>query len=397
MSFRFENLPLPIAGGPRLGAILLAMAATACNTVPGAGPTTDQILAGGDSVEVTRTAARYALVSVDLAAADGVNAASAPPLPAAGFFGDDPRPPLQPTIRSGDDVAVTIVNVNRDGFVDFAEASVSPLATTGLPPQTVGPDGRIGVPPIGRVPAAGRTPERLENELEDRLGRVLVEPSVIVQITSRRVGQVSVLGEVARPGYFPLLAADTRLSDLIGAAGGPTAPADEVEFTLVRDGEQASVRFDRFLQRPAWDIRVWPGDILRFEPARRRYTVLGAVALNGRYEFDEPSLTLAEALATGRGLNNLQAARNGVFVYRQARLESLRRVSARPVPFSEPTVPTVFHFDLGRPAVLFAAQTFRIRDGDMIYVPDAPLTEISKVLSVFNLGVDSAQTVFVVD
>lgn len=336
----------------------------------------------------------YALVRVDTSTADLLNGATMEPITA---FLEDRRPaPGQLVLRPGDEVAVTIVNTSQAGFIDFTQSTVSPLAATNLPSQAIGPDGRISVPPIGRFTAAGRTPQELENALRARLAEVLIEPSVIVRLTGRLNGQVAVMGQVESAGAFSILTENTRLLDVIGAAGGPTERAEELDLVLTRNGQQTRVRFDRFLERPDWNIVAWPGDVIRFEPPNRRYTILGAVTLNGEFSFEEPTLSLAQALGRGRGLVNTEATRNGIFVYRTIPRTTLDQLSIRPLPFDSEWVPTIFHFDLAQPAVLFAAQRFRIEDGDMIYVPDAPLTEFSKVLSVFNLGVGGARNVFLI-
>lgn len=381
------QLPAVLALGALLGG---------CAIVPGTGPTVDQIVAGTDSRPIEQrapTGLLYALVSANVAVADALAAIA--PLPGA-FIVDEPPPTSVMTIRPGDEIAVTIVNVSQAGFIDFAQASVSPLATTLLPPQIVAADGRISVPPLGRIAAAGRTPQSLEQSLKAQLAEVLIEPSVIVRLVDRLSGQVAVMGEVSNPGSFPLLTDQMRLLDLIGAAGGPRELANRMDLLVVRDGRSTRTRFDRFLSRPDWNVRAWPGDVLKLEPSTRRYTLLGAANVNGEFGFEDESFSLAQALGRGRGLAFTQASRTGVFVYRPTPKSVLERLSVRPVPFDVNIVPTVYHFDMSSPATLFAAQRFQIEDGDLIYIPDAPLTELSKVLSAFNLGVGSARNVFLI-
>ena len=392
--------------------VALAGAISGCNVVSGTGPTAGQIRGDQNRVPVqARGTARadYALVPVDLGTVGLVSARAASAVPSAFPPDTSPTPP-QLTIRPGDEIEVTIVNTSQSGFIDFTQSSVSPLAATPLPPQPVAEDGRISVPPLGRVRAAGFTPSQLEAALTRQLGEVLVDPSVVVRMSDRLTGQVSVMGVVANPGYYPILAHDTRLLDVIGTAGGPTGAgrvagnqrqnptgrSEEFELVLQRGGREARVRFDRFLETPTLNIRVWPGDVIKFEPAVRRFTLLGAVAANGEYQFVKPSLTLTEALGRGRGLVSTQAARNGVFVYRAAPIDQLRRISARPVPFDGEIVPTIFSFDFTQPTAMLAAQRFEIADGDMIYIPDSPLAEVSKVLSAFNQGLSTASNIAVI-
>ncbi len=372
----------------------------ACGTVPGTGPTTDQILDADGSVAITtgeRPPSPYALLSVDLSVAERISAWA--PAISIEFPTDEPPQPSQLTLRPGDEVEITIVNSSPQGFFNFGQSvtAVSPLATTSLPPQQVGFDGGVSVPPIGRIPAAGLTPQRLETGLERRLGEVLVDPSVIVRLTDRLDSRVSVMGDVAQAGTYPILNEDTRLLDIVTASGGPIAPADEVDLLLIRNGRESRLRFDRFLANPQHNIVAWPDDVLKFEPATRRVTLLGATDLNDVLDFAQPSLSLAQALSRGSGLTNTQAARDGVFVFRMTERAILEELSSDSVlPFDQATVPTVYHFDFTEPEVLFAAQRFEIQDEDLIYIPDAPLAELDKVVSIFRDSLGIARDISII-
>ena len=231
-----------------------------------------------------------------------------------------------------------------------------------------------------------------------RLGEVLVDPSVIVRLSDRLDARVAVIGDVAQTGAYPILGEGIRLLDIVTAAGGPTAPADEVDLTLIRNGEQTRLRFDRFLDNPQHNIAAWPGDVLNFEAATRSYTLLGAASVNGIFDFAQPSLSLAEALGQSRGLVSAQAARNGVFLFRMTARTLLEALSPDgQVRFDQSAIPTVYHFDFTEPETLFAAQHFEIQDGDMIYIPDSPVTELAKVLSIFTQGVGAGRNVLIIN
>ena len=216
------------------------------------------------------------------------------------------------------------------------------------------------------------------------------------------------MGAAVQAGYYPILAEDTRVLDVLGAAGvslsttpsggGASEPnePDELVLVLNRGGVERRIRLDRFLADPGLNVRVWPGDVIRLEPAERRFTLLGALASNGDYGYVDASLTLAQALARGGGLVNQRAARNGVFVYRPTPIDELDRLASEPVQFPGEIIPTVYSFDFSRPDVMLAAQRFAVRDGDMVYLPDSPLSELSKVLSAFNAGLSTAARIAVI-
>jgi polysaccharide export outer membrane protein len=114
------------------------------------------------------------------------------------FFGDAQPGPV--IIGVGDTVQVSIVSSSESGFLDFTTAQISPISTTSLPPQTVRESGMLNIPPIGRLRAAGQTIQSFEALLERRLGEVLIEPSVIVELLDRQSARVNVVGQVAGGG-----------------------------------------------------------------------------------------------------------------------------------------------------------------------------------------------------
>jgi polysaccharide export outer membrane protein len=80
-------------------------------------------------------------------------------------------------------------------------------------------DGKISLPLLGEVVASGRTPPELQVEIAKKLQEYLSEPEVTVIVQEIRSQQFNVLGEVARPGTYPLTKSVTVL-DAIAMAGG---------------------------------------------------------------------------------------------------------------------------------------------------------------------------------
>lgn len=80
-------------------------------------------------------------------------------------------------------------------------------------------DGKISLPLVGEVQAAGKTPMQLEGELASKLSNFITEPSVTVIVEQVNSKKFNILGQVVRPGSYPLAAAPT-IVDAIAAAGG---------------------------------------------------------------------------------------------------------------------------------------------------------------------------------
>ena len=99
---------------------------------------------------------------------------------------------------------------------------------------TVRPDGMITLPLIGDVGAAGRTPPQLAATLGSALAEMIETPRVTVTVTQAAAARVYVLGQVARPGDFPLAGRMTVLKAL-ALAGGLKEFARAEDIVIVRE------------------------------------------------------------------------------------------------------------------------------------------------------------------
>jgi polysaccharide export outer membrane protein len=97
----------------------------------------------------------------------------------------------------------------------------------------VRPDGNISLPLAGELRAEGRTARELEREIAGLIGNRIADPVVSVVVKEIRDAQVYVLGEVARPGSFPLERQMTVLHAL-ALAGGLTEFADDDGIVVLR-------------------------------------------------------------------------------------------------------------------------------------------------------------------
>ena len=107
------------------------------------------------------------------------------------------------------------------------------------------PDGRITIPLINEISAAGLTPEQLRNQLVEAARQFVKDPTAFVvvrQVNSRRV---FVTGMVAKPGQYPLYQTMTVLQ-LIAAAGGVLEYAKSEDIVIIRrePGQMVSFTFN---------------------------------------------------------------------------------------------------------------------------------------------------------
>ncbi|MDD4944431.1 MAG: polysaccharide biosynthesis/export family protein, partial [Rhodoferax sp.] len=104
----------------------------------------------------------------------------------------------------------------------------------------VSENGAITYPLLGAVELGGLSIAAAEKKISEGLqqGGFLQNPQVNIVLVQIRGNQVSVLGQVARPGRFPLETANTRLTDMLANAGGATPGGDDVAIvTGVRNGK----------------------------------------------------------------------------------------------------------------------------------------------------------------
>ena len=109
----------------------------------------------------------------------------------------------------------------------------------------VRPDGRISLPLINEITAAGLTPEQLRVALTKAADQYVEEPTVTVIVKAINSRKVFITGQVAKPAPYPLIGPTTVLQ-LITIAGGLMEYADSENIGVVRtvDGKSTRLRFN---------------------------------------------------------------------------------------------------------------------------------------------------------
>jgi polysaccharide biosynthesis/export protein len=130
-------------------------------------------------------------------------------------------------------------------------------------------DGKVSLPLLNDVAAAGLTPVALAQQLQDRLKDFIKAPLVTVSLEEARTQAVYISGEVAKPGVYPLEGSFGVLQALV-SAGGLTIDADRDRIFVLRQAPQAvRIRFTyqqlTRLEGKASTFRLEPGDIIVVE------------------------------------------------------------------------------------------------------------------------------------
>lgn len=334
-----------------------------------------------DFVSASRSEeARFALVDVDETSIGVVSRWHRPSLSAV--FGDYRRPAAN-RIGIGDAVQIHIWEAGTSAlFVSQTDdRAASMTRATQIPEQVVSREGDINVPYAGRIKIAGKTPSEVEDLIVSQLHDRSAQPQALVTLTHNLTNSVTVTGDVTNSARLALNAGGDRLLDVITQAGGARSPIDETYITLSRNGQTLSVPMQVLLTNSKENVYVRPGDTITVSRAIQSFTAVGATGRQAQVQFDAAGITLEEALGKSGGLLDEKADPRGVFVLRYEPTELARNFPSVPSRLlTGAFVPVVYRLDMKKPMSLFYARRFAIRNKDILYVSNAPLAEIGKVM-----------------
>lgn len=181
--------------------------------------------------------------------------------------------------------------------------------------------GVISYPLLGNLRIGGLSITEAEARIADglRKGNFVKQPQVTVLVLKIVGNQAAVLGQVNRPGRYPLEVAEPRLTDLLSIAGGVTEYGGE---RLVLSGQRNGQPYRVEVDLPALfaeggraqDVVVQNGDVLWIERFPRYY-IYGEVQRPGQMRL-ERGMTLLQGLAAGGGLT-LRGTDRGIRVHRK--------------------------------------------------------------------------------
>ncbi len=270
-----------------------------------------------------------------LATAAATVAAQTPPAAAPAMTPGSPAPravPAEYRLGPGDILRITVFQ-NPDLTLE----------------TRVSEAGSISYPLVGALQLGGLTVAAAERQIADALrgGNFVRQPQVTLVVLQVRGHQANVLGQVNRPGRYPLEMADMRLTDLLALAGGiAVTGADTVVVTGTREGRpfRAEVDLPALFARGATqsDLAIRNGDVIWVDRQNLVY-IYGEVQRPGPMRL-EREMTLLQALATGGGLT-ARGTDKGIRVHRKG--------------------------EGGRVEVLQPAMNDLLRDGDVVFVRES--------------------------
>jgi polysaccharide export outer membrane protein len=369
-----STLSLRLARG---AAIIAACSLVGACGLPRSGPNKAEIFAGS----VMREGDAFVLI-VD----DRVNRIASVS-PALGFSASLENAALlgSDTISAGDVLGLTIWENVDDGLLVPQGQNA-----TVLNELQVDGAGFIYVPYAGRVRAAGNSPERIRQIITEKLAEQTPEPQVQVRRLAGDGATVTVSGRTGGQGVYPIERPTRTLSSMIAAAGGVAIEPEIAQITVIRGEASGTIWYEDLFDHPAADIALRAGDQIYVKEDSRTFTALGATGTQSRVPFESKAISAIEALATVGGLQTAAADPTGVFVFRNEPAEIANQLMARTDLVGTQRV--VYVLDLTQPNGMFMARDFAIRDGDTVYVTEAPFVQFNKSIAAATGSLTAADT-----
>lgn len=357
-------------------AVIAASAVLASCGLPHVGPNKRQIYAGsvqreGDAfiVAVNDRVTRATAIAPALGFSEAFKNASQ--------LGSD-------TIRPGDVLGITIYENVDDSLLgaEGAPATLEEVQVDGA--------GFIFIPYAGRIRAAGNSPEAIRRIITAKLADQTPDPQVEVRRAAGDGSTVSLVGAVGGQGVYPIERPTRTLATMLARSGGITIAPETAQITVIRGNAKDTIWFEDLYDDPSLDIALRGGDKILIEQDTRSFTALGATGSQARVPFQSQNLSAIEAIAQVGGLLASSADPTGVFVLRNELAEVAGQVLGR--DDLQGAQRLVYVLNLTEPNGMFMARDFVIRDGDTLYVTEAPFTQWSRVISAITGTAASASS-----
>jgi polysaccharide biosynthesis/export protein len=235
--------------------------------------------------------------------------------PAEQVFPSATPPSPQPVTTPSSDENISSPKLGIGDLLDINVYNVPELSTK----SRLGNNGDAYLPLIDYVHLAGLTVEEAQALIEKRFsdGGFVKNPHVSVNVDQSASQGISLLGEVARPGVYPVLG-EPRLLDVVSAAGGFTMSAGQSITVTHRNqsDKPVTVPLSRKLSdNPVSNIPVAPGDTILVHRADLVY-VVGEVGRPSGFLMDGDNLTVLKAVALAGGTTRV-AKLNGAKIIRK--------------------------------------------------------------------------------
>jgi len=306
-------------------------------------------------------------------------------------------------LGAGDSVEVSVFeappgSLFSSGAMDLRGAGASRMTT--LPEQVINEDGSINIPFAGQLSVAGMRVRDIEDNIATQLREKANQPQILVRQTRNATSHVTVVGEVNTSIRMPITPAGERLLDAIAAAGGLRQPVNKIMVQITRGSVLVSLPLETIIADPRQNVRLNPGDVVTAVSQPLSFTALGATGKNEEINFEAKGITLAQALARAGGLADSRSNSRGVFIFRfedpkVAAITSSNSPAlgnratssthSKNISGSKSSkTPVIYSLNLRDPGSFFLAKGFTMKDGDTLYISNAPAAELQKFMNIVS-------------
>jgi len=220
------------------------------------------------------------------------------------------------------------------------------------------PDGFISFPLIGDIKAQGLTPGQLKKEIARQLKDFINEPNVVVIVEEINSINISIAGEVKKPGVFKANRAISLLH-LFSMAQGFTEDADLHRSYVLRDGKKIDVQIFKLVEEDDFSQNIWlkGNDLVYIHTNfQSQINITGEVKEPQIIPFQE-GMTFLDAVMSAKGLTEI-ALPEGAIIYRQSQNDTGEKLTTKiPVALNK----VISEGDLSKDIALMP--------GDIIHVP----------------------------
>jgi polysaccharide export outer membrane protein len=371
--------------------LALALALSACRGfLPSSGPSASKLQDSRDTLK----SSNIQLVELTPEVVSKINSGRKVRLFSEVFTDRKPKPSL---LGAGDAVEVHILEAQPAGLFGSGIADLKGGGQGGgtLPEQMIDSQGSIKIPFAGEVNVTGLRVRDVEDQITAQLRDKANQPQVMVRQTRNATSQVTVMGETNVSARMPLTPSGERLLDALAATGGLKQPVNRMTIQLTRGTTVMALPLATIIADPRQNIPLHPGDVVTALALPLSFTALGATGKNQEFDFEAKGISLTQALARAGGLVDTRSNSKGVFIFRFEDPEITHLISQettdKPPKSGTPApkkpknqTPVIYALNLQDPASFFVAKSFPIKDGDTLYISNAPAAEFTKFMALVS-------------
>ena len=233
--------------------------------------------------------------------------------------------------------------------------------------HVVDSSGAIFFPYVGTVDVAGKTVDRVRQDVSERLSEFIQDPQLDVRVVSFRSQKVHVTGQVANPGVLPITDTPLTLVEALALTGGARGDAALQRVQVVREGLARNYDVQGLLDTGDMrqNVLLRDGDVV-YVPENSFYSVhvIGEARNPGSIGMPSGRLNLAEAITRSGGLDATNANPERIFVFRGMYAS-----------------PAVYWLDARSPDAMLLATQFRMQPQDVVFIASSELARFNRAIS----------------